>query len=142
MANADTGVAELEANVDSLIVVLNEKLQEVLGDDVTQAEMGQRYPLYFPEFVRRGVEAELLEKWHSAADTVPLANPLSAELAVMRPRLLPGLVELHTDNLERHLEPRPGVRWPEVPAILAHPAANPRGQYLDWAEKHQVDLGE
>jgi cell division protein FtsZ len=33
---ADTGVAELEANVDSLIVVLNEKLLEVLGDDVTQ----------------------------------------------------------------------------------------------------------
>jgi cell division protein FtsZ len=30
------GVAELEANVDSLIVVLNEKLMEVLGDDVTQ----------------------------------------------------------------------------------------------------------
>jgi len=33
---ADVGVAELEANVDSLIVVLNEKLLEVLGDDVTQ----------------------------------------------------------------------------------------------------------
>ena len=33
---ADDGVAELEANVDSLIVVLNEKLLEVLGDDVTQ----------------------------------------------------------------------------------------------------------
>ncbi|MDD5323876.1 MAG: cell division protein FtsZ [Polaromonas sp.] len=36
MANADLGLAELEANVDSLIVVLNEKLLEVLGDDVTQ----------------------------------------------------------------------------------------------------------
>ncbi len=36
MANADQGLAELEANVDSLIVVLNEKLLEVLGDDVTQ----------------------------------------------------------------------------------------------------------
>ena len=33
---ADVGVTELEANVDSLIVVLNEKLLEVLGDDVTQ----------------------------------------------------------------------------------------------------------
>ena len=29
-------MAELEANVDSLIVVLNEKLLEVMGDDVTQ----------------------------------------------------------------------------------------------------------
>ena len=36
MANADSGLAELEANVDSLIVVLNEKLLEVLGDDVSQ----------------------------------------------------------------------------------------------------------
>ena len=38
MTNADQGLAELEANVDSLIVVLNEKLQEVLGDDITQDE--------------------------------------------------------------------------------------------------------
>jgi cell division protein FtsZ len=36
MKQADAGTAELEANVDSLIVVLNEKLLEVLGDDVTQ----------------------------------------------------------------------------------------------------------
>ena len=34
--------------------------------------------------------------------------------------LLPGLIELHTDNLERHLEPRPGVDWPHTAAILAH----------------------
>ncbi|MGA8514392.1 MAG: cell division protein FtsZ [Burkholderiaceae bacterium] len=38
MSNADIGLAELEANVDSLIVVLNEKLLEVLGDDITQDE--------------------------------------------------------------------------------------------------------
>jgi alpha-D-ribose 1-methylphosphonate 5-triphosphate diphosphatase len=36
--------------------------------------------------------------------------------------LLPGLVELHTDNLEKHLEPRPGVRWPAMPALLTHDA--------------------
>ena len=36
MQNADAGLAELEQNVDSLIVVLNDKLLEVLGDDVTQ----------------------------------------------------------------------------------------------------------
>ncbi|MBP6483912.1 MAG: cell division protein FtsZ [Rhodoferax sp.] len=38
MSNADAGLAELEANVDSLIVVLNEKLLDVLGDDVSQDE--------------------------------------------------------------------------------------------------------
>jgi len=33
---AEAGLAELEANVDSLIVILNEKLLEELGDDITQ----------------------------------------------------------------------------------------------------------
>jgi len=34
--------------------------------------------------------------------------------------LVPGLVELHTDNLEKHFAPRPGVQWPSVPALMAH----------------------
>jgi cell division protein FtsZ len=38
MGNAETGLAELEANVDSLIVVLNEKLMDVLGEDASQDE--------------------------------------------------------------------------------------------------------
>src|SRR5688500_17006300 len=38
MMSAEIGGAELEANVDSLIVLLIEKLLEVLGDDVTQEE--------------------------------------------------------------------------------------------------------
>jgi len=36
--------------------------------------------------------------------------------------LLPGLVELHTDHLESHFRPRPGVAWPAVGALLAHDA--------------------
>jgi alpha-D-ribose 1-methylphosphonate 5-triphosphate diphosphatase len=36
--------------------------------------------------------------------------------------LLPGLVELHTDNLEKHLSPRPGVDWPSASAVLSHDA--------------------
>jgi alpha-D-ribose 1-methylphosphonate 5-triphosphate diphosphatase len=31
-------------------------------------------------------------------------------------------VELHTDNLEKHLTPRPGAHWPALPAVLAHDA--------------------
>ena len=34
--------------------------------------------------------------------------------------LVPGFVELHTDNLEKHFAPRPGVKWPSVPALMAH----------------------
>lgn len=34
--------------------------------------------------------------------------------------LAPGLIELHTDNLERHMQPRPKVDWPHRAAIVAH----------------------
>ncbi len=34
--------------------------------------------------------------------------------------LAPGMVELHTDNLERHMSPRPKVDWPHAAAIVAH----------------------
>ncbi|MFM1881468.1 MAG: cell division protein FtsZ [Pseudomonadota bacterium] len=38
MQAAEQGLAELQGKVDSLIVILNEKLEEVLGDDITQLE--------------------------------------------------------------------------------------------------------
>ena len=36
--------------------------------------------------------------------------------------LIPGLIELHTDNFERHMMPRPKVRWPVLPALIGHDA--------------------
>ncbi len=36
--------------------------------------------------------------------------------------VIPGLIELHTDNLERHIQPRPGVDWPHSAAMIAHDA--------------------
>jgi alpha-D-ribose 1-methylphosphonate 5-triphosphate diphosphatase len=36
--------------------------------------------------------------------------------------LIPGLIELHTDHLEAHYSPRPGVRWNTTAAIQAHDA--------------------
>ena len=36
--------------------------------------------------------------------------------------LLPGLIELHTDHLENHYSPRPGVRWHLMSAIQSHDA--------------------
>ncbi|BAQ69814.1 phosphonate metabolism protein PhnM [Rhodovulum sulfidophilum] len=36
--------------------------------------------------------------------------------------VMPGLIELHTDNLERHIQPRPAVDWPHASAIIAHDA--------------------
>ncbi|SDK43468.1 alpha-D-ribose 1-methylphosphonate 5-triphosphate diphosphatase [Aliiruegeria lutimaris] len=34
--------------------------------------------------------------------------------------VMPGLIELHTDNLERHIQPRPKVDWPHAAAMIAH----------------------
>jgi alpha-D-ribose 1-methylphosphonate 5-triphosphate diphosphatase len=34
--------------------------------------------------------------------------------------LIPGLIELHTDNLERHVMPRPATFWPSEAAVLGH----------------------
>ncbi|WP_159738504.1 alpha-D-ribose 1-methylphosphonate 5-triphosphate diphosphatase [Vibrio atypicus] len=36
--------------------------------------------------------------------------------------LMPGLIELHTDNLEKYFTPRPKVSWPELSAMAAHDA--------------------
>ncbi len=50
------------------------------------------------------VAPELLEKWSLADGAVALANPLSADLAVMRTSLLPGLVEILKSNRNRQQE--------------------------------------
>jgi alpha-D-ribose 1-methylphosphonate 5-triphosphate diphosphatase len=34
--------------------------------------------------------------------------------------IIPGLIELHTDNLERHVMPRPATFWPCDAAVLGH----------------------
>jgi alpha-D-ribose 1-methylphosphonate 5-triphosphate diphosphatase len=36
--------------------------------------------------------------------------------------LIPGVVDVHTDNLERQVEPRVNARWPSRSAMLAHDA--------------------
>ncbi|RUM21628.1 alpha-D-ribose 1-methylphosphonate 5-triphosphate diphosphatase [Rhizobium phaseoli] len=36
--------------------------------------------------------------------------------------IIPGLVELHTDHLEGHYQPRPGIRWNKTAAVQAHDA--------------------
>ncbi|MFN3642926.1 MAG: alpha-D-ribose 1-methylphosphonate 5-triphosphate diphosphatase [Gemmobacter sp.] len=52
----------------------------------------------------------------SGASVPPGAHDMGCDL------IAPGMVELHTDNLEWHLQPRPNVNWPHVPAIMAHDA--------------------
>lgn len=62
------------------------------------------------------VSAELLARWGFNDQLVPLANPLSADLAVMRPSLLPGLVESLRHNRARQQE---RVRLFELARVFA-----------------------
>ncbi len=36
--------------------------------------------------------------------------------------MIPGVVDLHTDNLERQVQPRSNARWPSRSAMVAHDA--------------------
>ena len=56
---------------------------------------------YFEAVTLSFVSADLLKTWGVDKDQVPLANPLSADLAVMRTSLLPGLVEALRHNRAR-----------------------------------------
>lgn len=49
-------------------------------------------------------------------------SQLSAAQDLNGDYLMPGFIELHTDNLEKYMNPRPGVDWPSDSAVLAHDA--------------------
>lgn len=48
------------------------------------------------------------------------AGPSSTGEDMAGDYLIPGLVELHTDHLENHYRPRPGVFWDPLAALHAH----------------------
>ncbi len=58
----------------------------------------------------------LISEVDDSSSQLPQAQNLNGDY------LLPGLVELHTDNLEKHLSPRPGVDWPSASAVMSHDA--------------------
>jgi len=53
--------------------------REVLGKDVAQADMGEAYVEYFPQFIRKGVDAELLDGRLLQFDLKRLGAALKAE---------------------------------------------------------------
>ncbi len=67
------------------------------------------------------VDDALLTQWQLRDGLVPLANPLSAELAVMRPSLLPGLVATLGRNAARQLG---RVRLFELGRVFAQQAGD------------------
>ena len=53
--------------------------REVLGEEVLQAEMTTRYAEYFPSFIRRGVQSQLLDERLSSFDLKRLGAALKPE---------------------------------------------------------------
>jgi phenylalanyl-tRNA synthetase beta chain len=70
-----------------------------VGDDAVRAQLAARD--YLDTINYAFVDAALLETWELDAGSVALANPLSAELGVMRTALLPGLVQALARNAAR-----------------------------------------
>lgn len=62
--------------------------------------------------LRDGVIAEL----QSGRSALPGALDIDGDY------LIPGMVDLHTDNLERQVQPRSLARWPSRSAMVAHDA--------------------
>ena len=60
-------------------LLLNNMCYEVLGEEVTQQAMGAQYKEYFPAFIKRGIEADLLDQRLAQFDLVRLAEALDAE---------------------------------------------------------------
>lgn len=99
--------------------------------------------------IEQGIISEITEGDHVPTGAVDCAGDY----------ILPGLVELHTDNIERHIEPRPEVDWPHLPALIAHDSElastgittvfdamrvgsihSGKGRYIDYARKLADEL--
>jgi ribonucleoside-diphosphate reductase alpha chain len=91
-------------------LLLNRVRYEVLGEDVSRADMHSRYASYFPEFVEKGVEAGLLDERLARFDLTALANALDAKRDLKFGYL--GLQTLY-DRYFLHIEER-RIELPQV----------------------------
>ncbi len=60
-------------------LLLNNMRYEVLGEEVSQQMMQTQYKDYFPAFIKRGIEADLLDERLAQFDLTRLAEALDAE---------------------------------------------------------------
>ena len=56
------------------------------------------------------------------AEVQPGRSALPGAIDCGGDHLIPGVVDVHTDNLERQVQPRANARWPSRSALLAHDA--------------------
>ncbi|WP_431284428.1 alpha-D-ribose 1-methylphosphonate 5-triphosphate diphosphatase [Humitalea sp. 24SJ18S-53] len=75
--------------------------------------------LVLPGEVVRGTI--VLRDW-MIAEIQPGVSALSSAERLDGDHIIPGIVDIHTDNLERQVQPRAGARWPSRSAFLSHDA--------------------
>ena len=126
-----------DSDVSSELCLANAQL--VLADQVITGSVT----------IEQGAISDITEGDHVAAGAVDCGGDF----------VIPGLVELHTDNVERHIEPRPDVDWPHLAALIAHDAElastgittvfdamrvgsihSGKGRYVDYARKLADEL--
>jgi alpha-D-ribose 1-methylphosphonate 5-triphosphate diphosphatase len=61
------------------------------------------------------------EDWR-IAHIDPTASQAAGAIDLDGDLLIPGIIDLHTDNLERQVQPRMNARWPSRSAMIAHDA--------------------
>jgi alpha-D-ribose 1-methylphosphonate 5-triphosphate diphosphatase len=75
--------------------------------------------IVLPEAVLRGT---VVVQGGRIAEVQPGRSAAPGALDMDGDVLMAGAIDLHTDNLERQVQPRPNARWPSRAALLAHDA--------------------
>ena len=128
----DTIPTTLPAGVTRLIAAS----ESIVPDSALRQQMAARD--YLEAINYAFVDAGLLDTWQAATKAVPLANPLSAELGVMRTALLPGLVDALSRNVARQ---QARVRLFEIGKVFAS-AGQAEDAPLETSRIAAVAIGE
>jgi alpha-D-ribose 1-methylphosphonate 5-triphosphate diphosphatase len=75
--------------------------------------------LVLPDSIMTGT---LVMRGETIADITPRSSGLPGAIDLDGDYLIPGVVDVHTDNLERQVLPRSLARWPSRSAMVAHDA--------------------
>lgn len=66
------------------------------------------------------ISGHIIVRGAEIADIQPGLSQTSGALDWTDDVIIPGLIDIHTDNLEKHYMPRPGAQWDRMGAAIAH----------------------
>src|SRR5690348_10680274 len=70
----------------------------------------------------RVISGSIVLRDSAIADIQPERSYAAGAIDLDGDLLAPGIIDLHTDNLERQVQPRSLARWPSRSAMVAHDA--------------------